>query len=88
MMKIEAGDIITFMDENNQEQEIEVLDTLRLEETDYAAVGFTKEMQDESKENINVFFLKLESDEQFSIIEDDEEFNKISAAFAEAETDC
>ncbi len=84
MGKIEVGDILTFVNENNQEQEIEVFETLTLDGTEYAAAGFVEDVQDESKEKINVFFLKVEEDEQISVIDDEEEFDKISAAFEEA----
>ncbi|MEM1505543.1 DUF1292 domain-containing protein [Domibacillus sp. 8LH] len=84
MEKIEAGDIITFVDENDQEREIEVFETLSLEGTDYAAAGFVEDIQENTTEKINVFFLKIEDDEQFSVIEDEEEFRKISAAFEES----
>lgn len=84
MEKISAGDIITFVDENDQEREIEVFETLNLEGTDYAAAGFVEDIQENTTEKINVFFLKIEDDEQFSVIEDEEEFRKISAAFEES----
>lgn len=84
MEKIAAGDIITFVDENDQEREIEVFETLSLEGTDYAAAGFVEDIQENTTEKINVFFLKIEDEEQFSVIEDEEEFRKISAAFEES----
>ncbi|WNS77863.1 DUF1292 domain-containing protein [Domibacillus sp. DTU_2020_1001157_1_SI_ALB_TIR_016] len=84
MEKIVAGDIITFVDENDQEREIEVFETLSLEGTDYAAAGFVEDIQENTTEKINVFFVKIEDDEQFSVIEDEEEFRKISAAFEES----
>ncbi len=85
MGKIEIGDIFTLLDENDQEQEIEVLGTLRLDETDYVAVGLSEEIKEEADENIDIFFLKVENDDQLSTIESDEEFEKVSAAFKEAE---
>lgn len=84
MEKIEAGDIITFVDEHDQEREIEVFETLNIAGTDYAAAGFVEDIQENSKEKINVFFLKLEDDEQFTVIEDEAEFRTVSAAFEEA----
>lgn len=84
MEKIEAGDIITFVDEHDQEREIEVFETLSLDGTDYAAAGFVEDIQENTDEKINVFFLKLENEEQFSVIEDEEEFRKVSTAFEEA----
>lgn len=84
MEKVEVGDIFTLIDENDQEQEIEVLGTMNLEGTDYAAVGFVDQIQEDSEEEIDVFFLRVEDDEQLSIIESDEEFDQVSAAFEEA----
>lgn len=85
MEKIEVGDIYTLIDENDQEQEIEVLGTLSLDEAEYAAVAFVEEIQEKSDENIDVFFLKVEDGEELSMIESDEEFEKVSMAFKEAE---
>ncbi|WP_050182849.1 DUF1292 domain-containing protein [Domibacillus robiginosus] len=84
MEKVAAGDIITFVDENDQEREIEVFETLSLEGTDYAAAGFVEDIQENTTEKINVFFLKIEDEEQFSVIEDEEEFRKVSVAFEES----
>ncbi|MGG3449233.1 DUF1292 domain-containing protein [Domibacillus aminovorans] len=84
MEKIEAGDILTLIDENDQEQEFEVLDMLSLDGYEYVAVGSVEEDQEESEEEIEVFFFKVEADEQLSVIEDDEEFDKVFAAFDEA----
>lgn len=85
MEKIEVGDIFTLMDENDQEQEIEVLGTLTIDEVEYAAVAFADEIDEESEGDIDVFFLRVEDDEQLSLIESDEEFDKVSAAFKEYE---
>ncbi|OAH59678.1 MULTISPECIES: DUF1292 domain-containing protein [Bacillaceae] len=84
MEKIEAGDILTLIDENDQEQEFEVLDMLSLDGYEYVAVGSVEEDQEASEEEIEVFFFKVEADEQLSVIEDDEEFDKVFAAFDEA----
>lgn len=85
MGKIEIGDIFTLMDENDQEQEIEVLGMLNLDGSEFVAVGFAEDVKVETEEDIDVFFLRVEDDEQLSIIESDEEFDRISAAFKEAE---
>jgi hypothetical protein len=42
------------------------------------AVGFAEETQEESKEDIDVFFLRVEDGEELSVIESDEEFDRIS----------
>lgn len=85
MEKIEVGDIFTLMDENDQEQEIEVLGTLTLDEVEYAAVAFADEIDEDSEGDIDVFFLRVEDDEQLSLIESDEEFDRVSAAFKDYE---
>jgi len=87
MEKIQVGDIFTLMDENDQEQEIEVLGTLSIDGVDYAAVGFTEEILEETEEDIDVFFLRVEEDEELSIIESDEEFEMVSSAFKEVGED-
>jgi len=87
MAEVKTGDIFTVMDENDQEQEIEVLGTLSIDGTEYAAVGFTEDILEETEEDIDVFFLRVEEDEQLSIIESDEEFEVVSAAFKEVGED-
>jgi uncharacterized protein YrzB (UPF0473 family) len=83
MEKIEVGEVFTITDENEQENEVEVLAAINLEGTEYVAVGFVEDIQDESEEDIDVFFLKVDGEGDFSAIESDEEFEKVSAAFEE-----
>ena len=84
MEKIEVGDIFTLMDENDQEQEIEVLGALTLDGIEYVAVAFADEIDEDAVgEDIDVFFLRVEDGDQLSIIESDEEFDQVSAAFKE-----
>lgn len=87
MEDIQVGDIFTLADENDQEQEIEVLGTLKIDGVQYAAVAFVEEIDEASEEDINVFFLKGENEEQLTVIENDEEFEKVAAAFQDAEQD-
>jgi len=82
--KIEVGAIITVLDENDQEQEMEVLGLLTVDGDEYAAVGFVEDIQGESEEDIDVFFFRVENDGELSFIESDEEFEKVSGAFNEA----
>lgn len=82
--KIEVGNIFTVLDENDQEQDMEVLGLLTVEEVDYAAVGFVEDIQAETEDDIDVFFFRIEDEGELSFIEVDEEFEKVSAAFAEA----
>jgi len=81
--KIEVGEIFTITDENNEENEVEVLAVVTLENSDYVAVGFVEDILEESEEEIDVFFLKVDEDGDFSPIESDEEFEKVSVAFEE-----
>lgn len=81
MSEIEVGEIFTLSDENNEEQEVEVLGTMNVEGAEYIAVGFVEDIQIETEEDIDIFFLKVEEGSEFSYIESDEEFEKVSAAF-------
>lgn len=81
MEKIEVGEIFTISDENNEEQEVEVLGAMEVEGQQYVAVGFVEDIQEEGEDDIDIFFLKVDGDGDFSAIENDEEFDKVSAAF-------
>jgi len=83
MSKIEVGEIFTISDENDDEQEVEVLGVMTIEGTDYVAVGFAEDVKQETAEDIDIFFLKVDDDGDFSAIESDEEFDKVSAVFDE-----
>jgi uncharacterized protein YrzB (UPF0473 family) len=83
MERLEPGEIFTILDENDQEQDIEVLGKMTIEGHDYIAVAFVEEVLIETEEEIDVFFLKIEDDGEWSSIEDDDEFEKVSAVFEE-----
>ncbi|MEW4210782.1 DUF1292 domain-containing protein [Priestia megaterium] len=83
MERIETGEIFTILDENDQEQDIEVLGKMTIEGHNYIAVAFVEEVLIETEEEIDVFFLKIEDDGEWSSIEDDDEFEKVSAVFEE-----
>ncbi|WP_067726980.1 DUF1292 domain-containing protein [Oceanobacillus damuensis] len=83
MDKIEVGEVFTISDELDEDQEVEVLAKVTLEGTDYVAVSFLEDVQAESEEDIDVFFLKIDEDGELSAIETDEEFDKVSEAFDE-----
>ncbi|WP_442593792.1 DUF1292 domain-containing protein [Neobacillus sp. D3-1R] len=83
MAKIEIGEVFTISDENNEEQEVEVLASLEMDNTAYVAVSFVEDLKEDTDEDIDIFFLKVDSDGDFSAIESDEEFDKVSAAFDE-----
>ncbi|WP_179866975.1 DUF1292 domain-containing protein [Bacillus pseudomycoides] len=83
MVEIEVGEVFTISDESDQEQEVEVLGTVNVEGAEYIAVGFVEDLQKETDEDIDIFFLRVEDDGELSYIESDKEFEKVSAAFEE-----
>ncbi|MEK4029166.1 DUF1292 domain-containing protein [Pseudobacillus sp. FSL P4-0506] len=83
MENIEVGEVFTISGENDEEQRVEVLAAINIEGTQYAAVGFVEDIEDETEEDIDVFFLKVDQEGDFTSIESEEEFDKVSAAFDE-----
>jgi uncharacterized protein YrzB (UPF0473 family) len=83
MENIEVGEIFTISDENDEEQEVEVLATINIEGTVYVAVSFVEDLKEDSEDDIDIFFLKVDEDGDFAAIESDEEFDKVSSAFDE-----
>jgi uncharacterized protein YrzB (UPF0473 family) len=83
MANIEVGEVFTISDETEQEQEVEVLASINIEGTNYVAVGFVEDIKEETEEDIDIFFLKVDQDGDLTAIESDEEFDKVSAAFDE-----
>ncbi|MBD8067971.1 DUF1292 domain-containing protein [Bacillus sp. PS06] len=81
MDKIEVGEVFTITDENENEQEVEVLASMTVSGSDYIAIGFVEDIEVDSEEDVDIFFLKVEDDGEFSYIEDDDEFEKVSNAF-------
>lgn len=79
MENIEVGEIFT----NDQGEEIEVLAVVNMEGTEYVAVSFVEDLQEEIEEDIDIFFLKVNQDGDFTAIESDEEFDRVSLAFDE-----
>ncbi|WP_307195188.1 DUF1292 domain-containing protein [Neobacillus niacini] len=80
---IEVGEVFTISDETDQEQEVEVLASINIEGTNYVAVGFVEDINEETEEDIDIFFLKVDEEGDLTAIESDEEFDKVSAAFEE-----
>jgi uncharacterized protein YrzB (UPF0473 family) len=80
---IEVGEVFTISDETDQEQEVEVLASINIEGTNYVAVGFVEDIKEETEEDIDIFFLKVDEDGDLTAIESDDEFDKVSAAFDE-----
>jgi len=83
MGKTEVGEVFTISDDQNEEQEVEVLATMTLDDTEYVAVGFVEDIKQQNDEDIDVFFLKVDEEGDFAAIESDEEFEKVTAKFDE-----
>lgn len=83
MENVKVGEIFTLIGEDDQEQDIEVLATLTLEGNDYAAVAFADDVREQSQEDMDIFFLKVDSEGDLTGIDDDDEFTKVSTAFSE-----
>lgn len=81
MSKVEVQEIFTITDANGEEQEVEVLGVMTIEGTDYVAVGFADDIRQESDEDIDIFFMKVDEDGDLAAIDSDEEFDKVSEAF-------
>ncbi|SEQ48540.1 Protein of unknown function [Virgibacillus subterraneus] len=81
MGEIEVGEVFTISDESEEEHSVEVLAKVTLEGTDYVAVSFVQDLQAESNDDIDLFFLKIDDDHDLSAIESDEEFDRVSEAF-------
>ena len=83
MEKIEVGEVFTISGEDEQEHEAEVVGTINLDGTEYVAVSFVEDLEEDSDDEIDVFFLKVDHDGDLSEVVSDEEFDKVSIAFEE-----
>lgn len=82
---LEVGEVFLMVDENDAEQEVEVLGKMEIEGKTYIAVGMVQDLEATGEEDdVDVFFLQVEGDGDMSAIENDEEFEKVSAAFEQA----
>lgn len=81
MSKIEVGEVFTISGIDEEEQEAEVLAVLTIDGTEYAAVSFVEDLQEDSDEDIDIFFLRVDEEGDFEVIESDNEFEKVSTAF-------
>lgn len=87
MSTVQVGDVFGMEDENGQEMEIEVLGLVTVDGADYAAVAFSEDVQDDTEEEIDVFFLRIEAEDELYEIEEDAEFERVSAAFQNLQDD-
>lgn len=85
-MAIEVGEVFTLVDEEEVEQEVEVLGSLDIDSKHYIAVAYLDELEDENRgeEEVDIFFLRVDENDELSVIESDEEFEKVSKAFEAA----
>ena len=75
---MENTNILTFYDENNEEIELEIIDSFELSGKKYVALA-TPEVEDENAEDSEVFVMRIESESSgediFVYIEDEEELD-------------
>lgn len=83
--KLDIGSTFKVLDENNQEQEMKVVGYLTVEQMEYVAVIFLEDIQEDSEEDIGIFFFRLDEDKKFVMMESDEEFENVSAAYIKLE---
>lgn len=83
--KLDIGSTFKVLDENNQEQEMKVVGYLTVEQMEYVAVIFIEDIQEDSEEDIGIFFFRLDEDKNFVMMESDEEFENVSAAYIKLE---
>lgn len=83
-----GNDILTLVDDEGVEHEFEVVDTLETDDNQQymALVPFFNEAKDSLEDDGELVILKVvqEGDDEFlEPIEDEEEFNRVSATFVE-----
>lgn len=83
MDRVEVGEIFSISGDGEEEQEVEVLAVMNIENIEYAAISFLQDLEEESEEDIDIFFLKIDEEGDFAPIDTDEEFEKVSKAFDE-----
>jgi uncharacterized protein YrzB (UPF0473 family) len=84
-MAIETGEVFTLVDEQEVEHEVEVLGSLELDKQSYIAVAYVDDLEaDAATENVDVFFFRVDEENDLLAIESDEEFDRVSKAFEAA----
>ncbi|MDP1417117.1 DUF1292 domain-containing protein [Peribacillus simplex] len=84
MGKIREGEVFTLTDDSGEGHEVEVLGSLDVEGTEYVAVGLLEDIEEDTDEDIDIFFFRVEGEGELLDIESDEEFEKVSLAFEAA----
>ena len=81
---------ITLVDENNEEHQFELIDTVKYEEDMYAVMAPYGDIDDESDDEINLVILRMveEGDEiSLETVADEDLLDAVYAAFQEANPD-
>lgn len=85
---IEEGELVVLVDEDDNEHEFILVDTIEVGEGRYAILSPAEQEEEEESE---VIILKVglneEGEEVFYDIEDDEEWEKVADAWEESETE-
>ncbi|MFJ7753150.1 DUF1292 domain-containing protein [Peribacillus muralis] len=84
MGNIREGEVFTLTDDNDEAHEVEVLGSLDVEGTEYVAVGLLEDIEEDTEEDIDIFFFRVEGEGELLDIQSDEEFEKVSLAFEAA----
>ncbi|MGG4265517.1 DUF1292 domain-containing protein [Peribacillus simplex] len=84
MGNIREGEVFTLTDDNDEGHEVEVLGSLDVEGTEYVAVGLLEDIEEDTEEDIDIFFFRVKGEGELLDIESDEEFEKVSLAFEAA----
>lgn len=81
---------ITLVDENNEEHQFELIDSVRYQDQTYAVMAPYSEIEDDSDEEINLVILRMVEDgEDISLetVEDEDLLDAVFAAFQDANPD-
>ncbi|AOH56855.1 cyclopropane-fatty-acyl-phospholipid synthase [Peribacillus muralis] len=84
MGNIRESEVFTLTDDNDEAHEVEVLGSLDVEGTEYVAVGLLEDIEEDTEEDIDIFFFRVEGEGELLDIQSDEEFEKVSLAFEAA----
>lgn len=83
MEEVVVGEVFTIDSDDGEEYEVEVLATVTLDNTQYVATAFVEDLEEDTEEEIDIYFFKVGKDGNFETIDDDDEFEKVSAKFDE-----
>ena len=76
---MEENNVLTFYDENNEEIELEIVDSFELGDKKYVALATPEDIENENDES-EVFIMRIETEgdgeDVFAYIEDEDELDK------------